>query len=86
MKTYMPESTSSYEQTEAKKRALAKKIANKTDTLSKVAKKYMPKERKAECSLARDVFYEAMEEYEEGEYTWDKFISEVCKSLQAIKK
>lgn len=86
MNSNMPATESSYEQTEAKKRALAKKIASKTDTLAKVAKKYASKERKAECSLARDVFYEAMEEYEEGEYSWAEFITEVCKSLQAIKK
>lgn len=79
-------SISSYEKVEEKKKEIAKRLANKSDVLKKVAKKYRPKEQKAECSLARDVFYEALEEYEEGQYTWEKFVSEVNKSLLAIKK
>lgn len=77
---------SDYEKMEAKKKEIAKKLATKTDVLKKVAKRYAPKESRAECSLARDVFNEALEEYEEGQYTWKKFISEVTKSLEAIKK
>lgn len=81
-----PTSLSDWEKVEQKKKEMAKRLAGKTATLKMVAKKYQPKERKAECQLARDVMYEAMEEYEEGNFTWDKMVAEITKSLLAIKK
>lgn len=76
---------SEYEKVDKEKKELAKKLSKKSDALKKVARKYAPKKERAECSLARDVFYEALEEYEEGEYTWEQFVQEVSKSLRAIK-
>ena len=82
----MPENTlSDWEKVELKKKEIAKKLAGKTAVLKMVAKKYRPKEQKAECSLARDVFHEALDEYENGNWTWQKMVGEINKSLMAIK-
>lgn len=82
----MQNTLSDYERVQQQKKVIAKKLSGKTATLKMVAKKYQPKERKAECELARDVMYEALEEYEEGNFTWQRMVSEISKSLLAIKK
>lgn len=81
----MEESVSDFRKVQSKKEEIAKKVSGKTEILSRVAKKYKPKIREAECELARDVWYEAIGEYEKGEYAWEEFISELTKSLKALK-
>ena len=82
----MPEILSSYEQVQAKKKEIAKRISGKTEVLTKVAKKYAPRKEEAEIDLARDIFYECLDQYREGDYTWKEFITELNKSLLAFKK
>lgn len=76
---------SDYQKIQNKKEEIAKKIAGKSPILARIAKKYRPKKQEAECELARDVFYESLSEYEKGEYDWPTFISELTKSLKALK-
>jgi len=80
------ESISNYSKIQTKKEEIAKRISGKTNILTKIAKKYIPKKQEAECDLARDIFYECLGDYEKGEYSWKEFISELEKSLQALKK
>ena len=79
------ESISNYQKIQDKKEEIAKKIAGKTPALKAIARKYKPKKQEAECELARDVFYETLSCYEKGECTWSEFVSDLTKSLKAIK-
>lgn len=76
---------SNYEKIEEKKKAIAEKIGNKTPLLKKATRQYKPRKQEAECRIARDVFNAAMDIYELGEYTWEELITELSKSLKAIK-
>ena len=71
---------------EVRKTALKKKLgklSSKSDLLKKISHKEN-KEYDEKCELARKVVWEALEEYEEGDYTWDEMVSEIHKSLKAL--
>lgn len=44
------------------------------------------KETQYFCSLARTLFHEGMQQYEEGDMKFDEFIEDLYKSLKAIAK
>ncbi len=75
-----------YEKIQKQKREMAEKLSGKTEVLTKVARQYKPKKQEAECDLARDIFREALEEYEKGDLKWSEFVSELNQSLKALKK
>ncbi len=59
---------------------------NAPETLRKLSKKARrDEERETDIELARRVFSEALEEYQEGEYDWEDFVDELEESLRAIK-
>lgn len=36
------------------------------------------------CSIAHELFYEAMEEFKEGEMTWKEAVEDLYKNLKAV--
>jgi len=59
-----------------------------SEILKQLAKKDDPakkKEREVNQRIIEKVYYACMEEYREGEYTFDEAVEELCKALQAIK-
>lgn len=56
------------------------------DVLKKLHTKIVRKgEKDVDVEIARRVFYECLEEYQEGEYTWKEFVDQVCEALKIIK-
>lgn len=60
-----------------------RKIGKKTN--SPVAKELLKdKEYEGACSLACDLFYEMMEEFKEGEMSWEEAIKDLYENLKAM--
>lgn len=60
-----------------------RKLGKKTK--SPVAKELLKdKEYEGACSLACDLFYEMMEEFKEGEMTWEEAIKDLYENLKAM--
>jgi hypothetical protein len=82
----MPPTALGVDKYEDKRQEMAsklRKLAPKSDLLRKVAAKENRVDDKR-CEIARKLFWEALDEYEEGEYSWEKFCREINKSLKAL--
>lgn len=76
---------SSYEKRQKQLASKLKRLAGSSTILRKVSRKEN-KEYDPDCEIARKIFWEALDEYEEGECDWGEMADEVAKSLKAIKK
>lgn len=85
----MPLSESDYQKQEKKMADRFAKAADKSDSkvLKEIAKedKYdADPARQMQCRMARQVFEESLDMYEEGDMTFDEMIDDLTKALKAI--
>ncbi len=77
-------------QQEAVKRGMSSAAKSSNTKILQNAKKELDTESKKEtqyyCRVARMVFDEGIEMYEEGDMTFDEFVEDVSKSLKALSK
>lgn len=66
---------------------LAREVSKKADTraASRVAKKE-EREDSDRCLVARQIFFESLEMYQTGEYTWKEMVEDLSSTLSVMDK
>jgi hypothetical protein len=83
-----PLSTSDWAKEEKQIHARIAKLKSKSKAFAELDKDINYDEDpdvQTKCKLARRVFEESLDMFEDGEFTWDAFVSDLNSSLNAIK-